>query len=82
MAEKKGKLVICDLCGYSEFVAHTSTSNHDGGFTQVEHYEALSDGWQYSNDLGVKLCPNCGAAWKKCKEDYLYRYKAQIVKEE
>lgn len=82
MAEKVGKLVICDLCGYSEFVAYTKTDQYDGGFTNIDRYEPLSEGWQYSSDLGAKLCPSCSAAWEKCKADYLYRYKAPITKEE
>ena len=80
MAEKKGKLVICDLCGYSEFVAHTKTTNHDGGYTQVDHYEALSEGWQYSSDLSAKLCPTCSAAWEECKSNYRKRY--SVIKSE
>ena len=82
MAEKKGKLVICDLCGYSEFVAYTKTTQHDGGYTNIDNYEALSEGWQYSHDLSVKLCPTCGTAWEKCKESYLNRYRTLHVKEE
>lgn len=74
MAEKKGKLVICDLCGYSEFVAFTKTTQHDGGYTSIDHYEALSEGWQYSSDLAAKLCPTCSAAWEECKANYRSRY--------
>lgn len=82
MAEKIGKLIICDLCGASEFLRHVRTNVHNGGFTHVDVYESPPDGWEYSTDLRAKLCPNCSAAWEKCKEDYLNRYKiVQYIKE-
>ena len=78
MAEKIGKLVICDLCGCSEFIAHTKTTDHDGGYTKVDHYETLSEGWQYSHDLGVKLCPTCGAAWEATKTKFRSLYGVEV----
>lgn len=58
MAEKKGKLLICDRCGQTVFLEYTKTTDHDGGWTTVDHYEAPPEGWEYYTDFG-RLCPSC-----------------------
>lgn len=75
MAEKFGKLFICDICGATEFVEYIGTDRLDGGYTRIDNYEELSAGWQYSSDLSARLCPTCSAAWEQCKKDYLRNYK-------
>lgn len=82
MAEQIGKLVICDMCGHSEFVAYTGTDKYDGGYTVVDRFADLSEGWQYSSELSAKLCPTCGAAWEKSKKDYLNKYRVMCVTKE
>lgn len=59
MAEKIGKMKICDRCGRKIFLELIKTDELDGGFTHVPKYEDTPEGWVRSYDLGMTLCPDC-----------------------
>ena len=60
MSAVEGKLVTCDVCGEHVFLALVSTSEHDGGFTRVKHYETLPEGWNEVHVVGaLDICPEC-----------------------
>ena len=60
MAEKLGKLKICDRCGEQIFLELTKTDTLDGGYTKVLNYECPPEGWQWHSETG-QLCPHCNA---------------------
>lgn len=62
MSEKIGKIVTCDRCGREIFLNYTGTSHLDGGFTKIEHFEKMPDGWRVRESYGkdyIMLCPDC-----------------------
>lgn len=60
MSTVEGKLVTCNVCGKRKFLALVSTTEHDGGFTKVRHYESLPEGWNEVRVAGTyDLCPEC-----------------------
>ena len=78
MAEIKGKMLICDICGKSVFLEYlvTNSERHYGGFGSYEVYEEPPEGWNFSPIVynGVRnLCPDCSAPLneleKKHKEE-------------
>lgn len=54
----EGMMETCDWCGRRYFRPHKGTDYADGGFTKIDKYEPLPDGW--TNRLGMgSLCPDC-----------------------
>lgn len=63
MSEEKGKLVTYNRCGTTYFRKFIATENLDGGYTPLEKYEDLPDGWLYENQFG-HLCPDCAGDFR------------------
>lgn len=66
MAEVNGKMVTCDRCGESIFLACTGEGERDGGFTRWTKFEPLPKGWEVHEvpgDKYLKTCPSCSALW-------------------
>lgn len=54
----EGMMETCDWCGRRYFRPHKGTDYTDGGFTKIDKYEPLPEGW--TNRLGMgSLCPDC-----------------------
>ena len=67
MAEKKGKLLICDKCSATVFLECTGENERDGGYTRWNTFEEPPEGWNYVRDCETlnRLCPKC---FKKYQE--------------
>jgi hypothetical protein len=61
MAEKIGKLIICDKCGDTAFLKCIGEGETDGGYTRWNKFETPPEGWGYAHDCEKtkKLCPKC-----------------------
>lgn len=61
MKPVKGQVIACDFCHQGIFLQYTKTTEHDGGYTQVDHYEPEPEGWKSIcfDRQWYKLCPNC-----------------------
>lgn len=75
MGEKLGKLIICDRCGEMKFLQYTGKTELDGGFTRVNHFEGMPDGWNWHNHQIGLLCPNCNAEYTEFLERFMQREK-------
>lgn len=60
MAQKVGKMIVCDRCGYSVFLECIGEGETDGGYTRWNKFEAAPKGWAYHLDTGT-LCPKCNS---------------------
>lgn len=74
-----GQMVICDRCGAEIFRRWIGEKTYDGGWTHVDSYEQLPDGWGlvavpntvkeattgnvYNKYLEV--CPDCQKVWQR-----------------
>lgn len=66
MAEKKGKLLICDRCGATVFLECTGEGERDGGYTRWNNFEDRPEGWEFVRDCTKfsMLCPECFKKYK------------------
>lgn len=67
MAEVKGKLCSCDLCGRQIFLKCTGEGERDGGFTRWNTFEPYPEGWSYETPIG-RMCPYCNAEYNRLIE--------------
>lgn len=65
-----GMLRFCDKCGTVHFLEYTGTDHLDGGFTRVDKFEKPPEGWKYSTELMMWLCPTCSTKWHKIIEQF------------
>ncbi len=67
MAEKNGRLYICDKCGETEFCECTGENERDGGYTRWNTFEPLSEGWSVTMDCEKihRLCPKCNKKYRE-----------------
>lgn len=77
MAEHLGKLVECDRCGKTHFLNYTGTEAFDGGYTKVDLFEKMPDGWGWHSDIGT-LCDECETRYRKFIERFMTKEKEQI----
>lgn len=56
--EKIYLVTKCERCGETAFRKYLSTKELDGGFTEIEEFEKLPDGWKSYYEAGM-LCPEC-----------------------
>lgn len=70
MSSKKGIIETCDRCGISTFRKYLKTEDYDGGFTKLDNFEALPNGWHRYNEPNiddkyntVTLCPKCSSQY-------------------
>ena len=71
MGSKKGKLLTCDRCGATVFLALEGQNYYDGGYTVTDKFEKAPEGWKAWTVVDVyrTLCPECYSLWlKMCKE--------------
>ena len=66
MAEKNGRLYICDRCGETTFCECTGEGETDGGYTRWNTFKPLPDDWGYSSDCKKirRLCPRCNKIYR------------------
>lgn len=72
MAEINGKLVICDRCGATAFIACTGEGERDGGYTRWNNFEALPEGWDITRDCKktFRLCPSCNKLYRDMIDNF------------
>ena len=56
--QTEGVMERCEWCGRRYFRPHKETTYRDGGFTKIDKYEPLPEGWGNRYGIGM-LCPNC-----------------------
>lgn len=69
MAEINGRLIICDRCGKTAFLACTGEGERDGGFTRWNKFEPAPEGWDYHSETG-RLCPDCNKEYNILLENF------------
>lgn len=62
--DKVGKLIKCDRCGEQVFLPWISQDEFDGGYTRVDKFETVPEGWEcvsrYFHKYDLRnLCPKC-----------------------
>lgn len=72
MSKTVGKLLKCDRCGASVFLAEIGISDMDGlGISiPVPVYDEPKEKWGYYEEIG-DLCPNCYKEFEKAFEDFV-----------
>jgi hypothetical protein len=80
MAGVNGQLTICDRCGAQHFRKCIGEGEADGGYTRWNKFEDLPKGWGFvdvprkgirasgrlrSDEVSIKVCPDCHALWTK-----------------
>lgn len=64
------KVTKCKRCGETVFRRYLSTKELDGGYTKIEEFEKMPDGWENSYELGM-LCPVCHEEFESMKKDFM-----------
>ena len=64
------KVTKCKRCGETVFLRYLSKKELDGGFTKIEEFEKIPDGWENSFELGM-LCPVCHEKFESMKKDFM-----------
>lgn len=59
MSEILGKTIICDRCGKTHFLQYKKTDSFDGGYTKIDSFEQMPEGWKLHYDLIGLLCDEC-----------------------
>jgi predicted RNA-binding Zn-ribbon protein involved in translation (DUF1610 family) len=69
----EAEVVKCDNCGNTITRKKTGVKEFDGGYTSVNIYEDIPNGWVYERiyDQLFDLCPNCAEAFKSIKGKYM-----------
>lgn len=63
MSEQIGKLLSCDRCGETIFLKWEGMSEFDGGYSKIQHFEKVPEGWTKNRDVG-DLCPDCSELYQ------------------
>lgn len=74
MGKQNGKILICDRCGYEEFLACTGENSADGGYTKWNTFEKPKKKWIFGENFAgsyVDLCPECAEQYKILKEAFI-----------
>ena len=69
MADIKGCKTICDCCGKETFRLYTGEEVLDGGYTRINNFEPLPNGWRSRSEIGM-LCPDCNREFDILLEDF------------
>lgn len=69
MSEQIGKRLTCDRCGETIFLKWEGMSEFDGGYSKIQHFEKVPEGWGSVMGLG-QLCPKCYGEYIKLIEDF------------
>ena len=69
MAEHLGKLIECDRCGKTHFLNYTGTESYDCGYTKVDLFDKMPDGWRQHYDIGL-LCNECEQAYQDMIDEF------------
>lgn len=64
------KVAKCQRCSYTAFMEHMGTQGLDGGFTKIEKFGELPEGWQKRIGIGM-LCPKCNSLFERMKKDFM-----------
>lgn len=72
MSEHLGKLIECDRCGKTHFLNYTDTKSFDGGYTQIDQFDKMPDGWNYHSETGL-LCDECEKAYQQLLDEFFDR---------
>lgn len=73
MGSKKGKLLTCDRCGATAFLALNGKNYYDGGYTTTDSFEEAPEGWNEMRIVDVyrTLCPGCDELWQTVCMEFL-----------
>lgn len=63
MSETKGKLIVCERCGFELFRKFIGKGEADGGYTTWDKYEETPEDWLYTTQIG-NLCPYCAGTFR------------------
>lgn len=77
MASFIGKINICDRCGATAYSRKTGEGRYDGGYTTLDKFEEMQEGWNTSAHVQEKivtLCPACNEKWHKVGRGFLDGY--------
>lgn len=76
MSCETGKRITCDRCDTEVFLKHTGEEEYDGGYTIVQTYEPLPEGWDNffirrkgKNKL-VYLCTECATLYESLMDSF------------
>ena len=69
MSEQIGKRLTCDRCGETIFLKWEGMSEFDGGYSKIQHFEKVPEGWGSVIDLGL-LCPRCYVEYGNLIENF------------
>lgn len=69
MAEHLGKMIVCDRCGKTHFLHYTGTESYDGGYTKVNLFDKVPDGWRQHYDIGL-LCSECEQTYQDMLDEF------------
>lgn len=72
MAEHIGKMIECDRCGKTHFLYYTGTESYDCGYTKVDLFDDMPDGWKKYYDTGL-LCDECAKAYQDMLDEFFDR---------
>ena len=61
---------VCERCGETHFSMYIGTQQYDGGYTRVNIFEPLPDGWGWGDEIG-RLCPTCFKKYEKMKNNFM-----------
>lgn len=70
MAQKIGKILICDRCGDSVFLNCIGEGETDGGYTKWNKFEVAPDGWNRYLGIGI-LCPKCNSLYTDIVKSFM-----------
>lgn len=64
------KATVCQRCGECLFSEYIDTKEFDGGYTRVNEFESVPDGWQRHDTTGY-LCPSCEALYQSQLKSFM-----------
>lgn len=71
MSEWKGMIVTCDRCGKETRREWLSEKEMDGGFTRIQNFEPIAEGWEYEPVIEGHLCPFCHDAFEQILDEFM-----------
>lgn len=73
------KATACQRCGECLFSEYNGTKEFDGGYTRVNEFEPVPDGWQRHDTTGY-LCPSCEALYQSRLQAFM-KYTEELKSE-
>lgn len=79
MSEFLGKTIVCDRCGKTHFLRYKKTDSFNGGYTNIDQFESMPEGWEQHYAIPGLLCEECEKEYADILKKFMNRESSNNV---